>query len=114
MTNNLPAIPTDNEFNILQTISRTAAASGLYNGVGNEQKIFMILLAARELGIKPMMALNGGIWNIQGKIEISARLMTSMIRKAGHSIVIKTINDKECVLQGKRADNGDSFDSSFS
>jgi hypothetical protein len=109
----LPAIPSENEFQILQHVSRTAAASGLYNNVGNEQKILMILLAARELGVSPMMALNGGIWNIQGKIEISARLMAAMIRKSGHSLVIKTISDKECTIEGKRADNGDCFSSSF-
>jgi hypothetical protein len=113
MTNLLPAIPNDHEINTLQVISRTAAASGLYSGVGSEQKILMILLAARELGIGPMTALNGGIWNIQGKIELSARLMSSMIRKAGHSLTIKSISDTECTLIGKRSDNGDTFSSSF-
>lgn len=113
MTNNLPAIPTDNEFQTLQVIARNATLSGLYNAVGNEQKIFMILLAARELGIKPMMALNGGLWNIQGKIEVSARLMTNLIRQAGHSMTVKTINDRECIIEGKRADNGDVQQASF-
>jgi len=114
MTNNLPTtIPSDNEFLVLQVLARNAAASGLYAGVGSEQKILMILLAARELGIGPMMALNGGIWNIQGKIELSARLMSSMIRRAGHSLVIKNISDTECTLAGKRSDTGDSFSSTF-
>lgn len=113
MNNNLPAIPSDNEFSVLQALSRNAAASGLYSGVGSEQKILMILLAARELGIGPMTALNGGIWNIQGKIELSARLMSSMIRKAGHSLTIKSISDTECTLVGKRSDNGDTFSSTF-
>jgi hypothetical protein len=71
------------------------------------------LLAARELGIPPMQALNGGIWNIQGKIEISARLMNSMIRRAGHSISIKHCDATKCVMEGKRADNGDSFTAQF-
>lgn len=113
MNNNLPVIPSDNEFNILQALSRNAAASGLYSGVGSEQKILMVLLAARELGVGPMTALNGGIWNIQGKIELSARLMCSMIRRCGHSITIKTISDQECTIEGKRADNGDTFTTSF-
>lgn len=114
---NLPAIksllPAENEFQMLQVVSRNAASSGLYGGVGGEQKIFMILLAARELGIMPMQALNGGIWNIQGKIEISARLMSAMIRRAGHSIISKVCNETECTLEGKRADNGDTFRASF-
>lgn len=107
-------LPADREFNQLQIISQNAAGSGLYNGVGSEQKIFMILLAARELGIPPMQAINGGIWNIQGKIEISARLMTSMIRRRGHSIKFVQHDDDICILEGKRADNGDVCTASFS
>jgi hypothetical protein len=115
MTINLPTknIPNAQEMQILQTIARTASTSGLYSSIGNEQKILMILLAAQELGIKPMMALNGGLWNIQGKIEISARLMNSMIRRAGHSIIVKEINSQKCVLEGKRADSGDTFTAQF-
>ena len=107
-------VPTENEFQTLQVIARNAASSGLYAGVGSEPKIFMVLLAARELGIPPMTALNGGIWNIQGKIEISARLMNSMIRKSGHSITIKHCDATKCILEGKRADNGDIMTVQFS
>jgi len=118
MTDNLPEkrnlVPAQNELATMQTVARNAASSGLYTGVGSEQKILMILLAARELGVPPMQALNGGIYNIQGKIEISARLMNSMIRRAGHSIVIKQCDSKACVMEGKRIDNGDTFTSQFS
>jgi hypothetical protein len=117
MTENLPStnlVPSDIEIKTLSFIAKTAQNSGLYNLVGGESKILMILLAAMELGIKPMCALNGGIWNIQGKIEISARLMNSMIRRAGHSIIIKQCDNKICVMEGKRKDNGDTFTSSFS
>ena len=98
----------------LQMVAKTAQDSGLYPGIGGEAKIFMILMAAKELGIMPMQALNGGLWNIQGKIEISARMMTSMIRKAGHSIVIKQCNNSACIMLGTRRDNGDSFTAEFS
>ena len=109
----ISAMPTESEFSMLQVISRNAANCGLYGGVGNEQKIFMVLLAARELGILPMQALNGGIWNIQGKIEISSRLMNAMIRRAGHSIKIVECNSEICILEGTRSDNGDSFKAQF-
>lgn len=107
-------MPTEAEFGVLNALSKTAAMSGLYNSVGAPEKIFMILLAARELGIPPMQALNGGIWNIQGKIEISARLMNSMIRRQGHSIKVIDCNAQICILEGTRADNGDSFRAQFS
>jgi len=112
-TQNVPMLPAEKEFQMLQYISKTAAMSGLYNTTGGEQKIFMILLAAQELGIKPMQALNGGIWNINGRIEISARLMNAMIRKAGYSIVIKEADATKCILEGKRHDSGDCFTSQF-
>lgn len=117
-TENLPAItnnsmmPSQQEFQMLQVIAKNAQDSGLYSGVGQQAKIFMVLLAARELGVSPMLALNGGIWNIQGKIEISARLMNGLIRRAGHSIKIIVSNDTECRLLGTRSD-GDSFETSF-
>jgi hypothetical protein len=101
------------DFNVVKAIATTAHASGLYNTVGGEAKILMILLAAQDLGIKPTIALNGGIWNIQGKIEISARLMTAMIRQRGHSIKIKQCDHNGCVLIGTRADNGDIVECSF-
>lgn len=118
MTENLPQMqqnnlmPSPQEFQMLQVIAKNAQDSGLYSGVGQQAKIFMVLLAARELGVSPMLALNGGIWNINGKIEISARLMNGLIRRAGHSIKIITSNDTHCTLLGKRSD-GDSFECSF-
>lgn len=117
MTENTPAIqntmmPSQQEFQMLQVIAKNAQESGLYAGMGQQCKIFMVLLAARELGVSPMLALNGGIWNIQGKIEISSRLMNGLIRRAGHSINIVVSNDTHCTLLGKRSD-GDSFETSF-
>jgi len=115
-TENLPAIqsnfPTQIELQSVALIARTAHASGLYNGVGGEAKIMMILLAAKELGVGPCQALNGGIWSIQGKIEISARLMNGLIRRDGHSIQVIRSDDECCTLKGTRKD-GDSFEVSF-
>jgi len=110
--NNMPLMPSQEEFNMLQVIAKNAQDSGLYGGVGQQAKIFMVLLAARELGVSPMLALNGGIWNIQGKVEISARLMNGLIRRAGHSIKIIVSDDTCCKLLGTRSD-GDSFECKF-
>lgn len=105
-TSNNNLLPSQQEFNMFQVMARTAQASGLYGGVGGEAKIFMILLAARELGIPPMVALNGGLWNIQGKIEISARLMNSMIRRGGHTMEITSTRER-CTIKAKRKDTGE-------
>lgn len=112
-TENLPALlPSQAEFNMFQTIAKNAQLSGLYGGVGGEAKIFMVLLAARELGISPLLALNGGIWNIEGKIEISARLMNAMIRRGGHTMKI-TSTPQECIIKAKRADTGEEHTEKF-
>lgn len=110
-TNSL--VPTEHEFQVYQVLARNAAQSQFYKGVGGEAQIIMIMLAARELGIKPMMALNGGIHCIQGKIELSARLMASLIRQRGHNMNIKELTEEKCVIEGKRIDNGDTFSAEF-
>jgi len=103
----------DQDFTKMNIIAKKAAECGLYAGAGSEAKIFMILLSAIEMGVKPMEALNGGIWNIQGKIEISVRLMSKMIRQHGHSIKTIQCDDQGCILEGRRADNGDTMQASF-
>lgn len=103
----------DNDMKMFQIIAQSAAKSGLYKNAGGVDAIFMVLLAAHDLGIKPTIALNGGIWNIQGKIEISARLMTSMIRRAGHSLTIKESSATTCTILGKRCDNSDEHEVTF-
>lgn len=109
-SNNFPSME---EINTIQLMAKAAHESGLYNVIGGQARILMILLTGKELGISPMIALNGGIWNIQGKIEVSARCMNSMIRRAGHSINIVRSDSSKCTLLGKRKD-GDSFECSFS
>ncbi len=104
--------PSQMELQSVALIAKTAHTSGLYGGIGGEAKIMMILLTAKELGVGPCQALNGGIWSIQGKVEISARLMNGLIRRAGHSIKAIRSDDECCTLRGTRTD-GDSFEVSF-
>lgn len=96
---NLPGI-----VSTIDQIATTAQQSGLYNTIGGKEKIFMILMQAHELGIPYMQALNGGIWNIQGKVELSARIVNSMLRRAGVKIVFKRLDSKGCILHGVRPD----------
>lgn len=102
--------PTGNELQALNMIALAASKSNLYKQT--PEAILMVLLSARELNIGPMMALNGGIWNIQGKTEISARLMMALIRRGGHSITIDS-SSTSCTIKGKRKDNGDTAEVTF-
>lgn len=107
-------IPTDHEMMVFNTMATQAVESKMYKGIGDQAGVMMIMLSARELGISPMQALNGGLNIIQGKVEISARMMGALIRKAGHSISIVESTDTLCTLKGTRADNGDTLEATYS
>lgn len=107
-------IPTVDEMNTYHTIAKTAYQSAFFGKLGGESGILSIMLMARELGLPPMQAIMGGMNNIQGKIELSARLMNSMIRKRGHKIEVLICTKEKCVLKGTRCDTGESLEVEFS
>lgn len=107
-------IPSEHEMMVFQTMSKSAVESKMYKGIGDQAGVMMIMLSARELGIPAMQALNGGLNIINGKVEISARMMNALIRKAGHRITIKEFTETKCVIQGTRGDTGESQLASFS
>lgn len=78
------------------------------------QEILMnIMLTAKDLGISPMKAVNGGFYVVNGKISMSTTLMADRIRKEGHSIKIPEWNSQKCAIIGVRKDNGDSVKFEF-
>lgn len=81
---------------------------------GGKYAILAIFGAARELGIPPFLAINGGIWVVQGRVMLSAQMMSMLIRRKGHSVTIKTCNHEMCHLVGKRNDKfGDTAEAMF-
>lgn len=84
-----------------------------YKKMGHEV-VFLIVETAVSLGLDPRKALNGGLYVVNGKIEMSGRLMAELIRKAGHSIRVEENSNQKCTLVGKRSDNGDEEKTSFS
>jgi hypothetical protein len=113
LRNNM-GMPTEHEMMVFQTMCKSAVDSKMYKGIGDQAGVMMIMLAARELGIPPCQAINGGLNIIQGKVEISARMMSALIRKAGHQIKVQECTTTQCVLVGKRCDTGEVQSSSFS
>ena len=80
-----------------------------------EEGIFAIVEKARSVGIHPFEALNGGMYFLGGKVELSAAMMNQLIRAAGHSITKDRRSDNTiCILHGKRADNHDTWTEYFS
>ena len=103
----LALVPREHEMMVYDTMAKQAVSSKFYRNFGDVSAVMTIMLSARELGISPMAALNGGLNIIQGKVEISARMMNAMIRRAGHSVQTVGCNETECQIKGKRQDNGD-------
>jgi hypothetical protein len=102
------------EFNQAQELCMKLLKTKHYQKMGPDG-VFAITQKAISKGINPIEALNGGMYYVQGKVEMSAITMADLIRRKGHSITLgKESNDTICVLHGKRKDNGDTWKVSFS
>lgn len=90
--------------------------SAHYKRMGAEG-VYAIVAKAKSVGVSPLDALNGGMYYVQGKVEMTAAMMNQMIRGGRHKHSItkdKRSNETICILHGKRADNGDTWTESFS
>lgn len=107
-------IPTEHEMQVFQLMAGQAIASKMYaNNFKDASGVLMVILAARELGIQPLQALNGGLNLINGKVEISARMMGALIRRSGHKFKTTQISPLGCTIVGIRGDTGESQTASF-
>lgn len=115
MTNDIITI--DNsiaEIQSSQKLCKMLMQSTHYQKIG-AQGIFAIVETAKSIGIDPLQALNGGMYFVKGKVELSSAMMNAIIRSKGHSITKdKRSNNEICILHGKRADNQDTWVESFS
>lgn len=83
-----------------------------YQKIG-EDGIFAICMVAQANQINQLDALNGELYYVQGRVGMSAEAMNKYIRKAGHSISLKSLTDQGCTVVGKRKDNGDIAEVSY-
>ena len=114
MSKEMGLVPDQQELAVYQVIAKQAHMGKFVENRGGEAGILSMMLMARELGIPPMQALMGGLNNIQGKVEVSPRLMNSMIRKAGHKIEILKCDNTHCSLLGTRSDTGERLEVIYS
>lgn len=102
------------DVNQSENLCQSLLKSPHYAKMGKEG-VFAIVHKAASLGVHPIEALNGGMYYVQGKVELSSILMAKLIRQQKHSITLdKNSNESICILHGKRADNGDTWKASFS
>lgn len=114
MSNEIAIIPSKEELDVYQVMAKTAQSSKRFDALGGEAGILSIMLMARELGLPPMQAISGGINVIQGRVEISPRMMNTMIRKAGHILEILKSDNSICQIKGIRRDTKEEYIASFS
>lgn len=80
-----------------------------------EVGIYAIIQKAKSMKMNVLDALNGGMYFVNGKVEMSGQAMLSVIRQHGHSVSMDPKSSNTHVrMFGKRADNGDSWCVEFS
>lgn len=80
-----------------------------------EPGIFAVVQKAQSIGMNPLDALNGGMYFVQGKVEMSGQSMLALIRSKGHSVSMDPKStDTKVIMYGKRCDNSDTWRVEFS
>src|SRR5690349_860128 len=71
-----------------------------------EAGIFAVVQKAKSIGMDTLDALNGGMYFVQGKVEMSGQSMLALIRSKGHSVSMDPKStDSKVIMYGKRVDN---------
>lgn len=89
------------ELEKLNALCHTLAKAPFYQKLG-PGGVLAIWLTAKELKLPPMMCLNGGLHNIEGKVSMSSQLMNMMIINAGHEIDVLYLNEQGCSIRFTR------------
>lgn len=89
--------------NIAVSIAKTPFAGALR---GKPEEVTAVILAGNELGLKPMAALKA-FDIIQGTPALRAHAMRGLLQSKGHKIQLVESDDKHCVMRGRRADEED-------
>jgi hypothetical protein len=103
-------LPSGDEANNMIKWAGMMAETKFYQSMistGGKNAVVALFLAARELEIPPMQAINGGLWIVQGRVTLSAQMMGMLIRRRGHSLQKVVGNDKEVTIKGVRKDTGE-------
>jgi hypothetical protein len=89
--------------NIAASIAKTPFAGQLR---GKPEEVTAVILAGNELGLPPMAALKA-FDIIQGTPALRAHAMRGLVMSKGHKVQLVASDDKHCVMRGRRADDED-------
>lgn len=96
-------VPSGKELMEIVETTKLLATCPYYQKLGGGG-VLAIWLTAREMGLPPMMCLNGGMYTFSGQVTLSSKLMNMMIINAGHEAKILEMNDNKCKIRFKRCD----------
>lgn len=106
-------IPTKHEWSVYEAMAAMSAGTPFYGKLGGKAGIMAIMLYAREIKMPPMIALNGGIDFVMGRLQITARTANERIRESGHLVKIMSLDHNSCSIYGKRKDTGEEHTATF-
>jgi len=86
------------EIEKLAQISRILSETPFYAGLG-AGGVLAIYLTAMELGLPVMYCLNGGLYNVKGKVSLSGQAINMMLINAGWRIEFLRMDETECHLK---------------
>ncbi len=96
-------MPSQQEMEQLIAVCKTVSACPYYQKLG-PGGVLAIWLTAREMGLPPMMCLNGGMYTFSGAVSLSSQLMNMMIVNAGHEVDILECTATACEIRITRGD----------
>lgn len=96
----------------IETLTKVLMKTKHYEKIGPDG-IFAMCMVADGIGMPRIDALNGELYYTQGRVGMGYEAMNKYIRSRGHSVQVKVLDDKCCTLVGKRKDNGDTAELTY-
>lgn len=96
-------LPSVAEMEQITSITKVLSTCPYYQKLG-PGGVLAIWLAAREMNLPPMMALNGGMYTFSGLVSLSAQMINMMIVNAGHRADVIELTDTKCHIVFWRCD----------
>lgn len=87
----------------LMEISKHLAAAPFYQKMG-PGGVLAIWLTAKEMGLPPMMCLNGGMYTFSGQVTLSAKVINMLLLRAGHRTEVLKLDEESCKIKFIRGD----------
>jgi hypothetical protein len=87
----------------LLDFTKELAKAPFYQKMGSGG-VLAIWLTAKEMGLPPMMCLNGGMYTFSGQVTLSSKVLNMLLIRAGHRAEILKLDENSCKIRFVRGD----------